>query len=243
MSEPEVRNTSAGPVELPIRYDDASALFLFGTTTAEVAEELLDGTGLAPVSLPGGRPLWGIGCYNYRRTSIGPYNEVGVALLARREGGRGLTVPASYVVDLPVTTEIACAGGRDIYGFPKFVTDIDANLSGRHCEVTVRDPEGATIMRLEWTRRIAVPAPAFDLRTWSRLDGELLRTPVEMWGKFHAGLPLGLKLEVGDSDHGMARRLRRLTAHNTSLVLIHGPQVRMLLHGGEPATHASANAA
>ena len=61
-------------------------------------------------------------CIEYRKTDIGPYNEVGLTVLALAPGD---PIPANYVVDLPVTTAVANRAGREIWGYNKFVAAID----------------------------------------------------------------------------------------------------------------------
>jgi len=46
----------------------------------EFVSAQLEGTGLIPALRVGKRPVVTVGLFEYRETSIGPYNEVGVAI-------------------------------------------------------------------------------------------------------------------------------------------------------------------
>lgn len=242
------RPTSSGPVELPIRYQDASNIMaLFGAPVAGAAA-LLEESGLEPAIVAGGQALVGLSFYEYRRTSIGDYNEVGTAIFARRPGGPGAVLGlaellldprrrrvGAWVVDLPVTTEAACAAGRELWGYPKFVTGIDFSLSGRELHGRVREPDGEkAICELSGHAGPSVPVPGFSILTYSRLEGELLATPVDVKAPSRVHLPGEVRLRVGPSAHPMAAHLRTLGLDGASpLLLVVTGRFRSLLHAGE----------
>jgi hypothetical protein len=71
-------------------------------------------------------------CLQYCDTDVGPYSEVSLAVAVKRPGERrpltmlralALRQFAGFVVDLPVSTEVAVAGGLDYFGFPKWLAD------------------------------------------------------------------------------------------------------------------------
>jgi hypothetical protein len=147
--------TTQGPIDLPILYFDVSTLLAFFVTNRDAVEAKLDGTGLRPALTIGGRALVGIAHYEYRRTGVGSYNEVGLALPVLPEGAptpRNL-IQALYgsvderhlgfhILDLPVTTPLANAGGRELWGYPKFVAPIPFRLDRKRFESSVIDPDG-----------------------------------------------------------------------------------------------------
>jgi hypothetical protein len=143
--------TTKGPVGLPILYRDASVLQAFFVVDGAKATDILQGTGLKPM-LTRGRGLAGLVFFEYRDTSIGPYNEVGLALACHSGEGtqpgilRDFLRPSRkreigfHVLDLPVTTEAACAAGKEIWGYPKFVTDLPVEFGKGSFKGTVADP-------------------------------------------------------------------------------------------------------
>lgn len=91
--------------------------------------------------------------FRYRKTAIGPYNEVGLSILCypKRLKNAGPFVTqllkdakmwtmGAYVINLPVTTEIAYTGGREVWSYPKFVTNIIVDLKGRQFNGVVDNP-------------------------------------------------------------------------------------------------------
>ena len=92
-----------------------------------------------------GQALVAFGCFQYRKTDIGPYNEVGLAILTTSPQS---PVPALYVVHLPVNTALANRAGHEIWGYNKFVAAIDIADAGKRFAMTMRDPDDVTIATL-----------------------------------------------------------------------------------------------
>lgn len=216
--------TSEGPVTLPILYYDVrNVVGLFAVPIAK-ARDVLAGTGLEPVTAGRKRAVVGLSFYEYRRTTVGVYNEVGTAIFCVREGEPTTSIafadvlrsPAAralgvYVVDLPVTTAVAHAAGREIWGYPKFVTPISFRLEGREVDLGVEDPGGAgDICRLRGRLGRGVPAPPLSLVTYTHLHGVLLRTHIDVRGAVRVRASGSVRLHVGGSKHVMADRLRAL---------------------------------
>jgi hypothetical protein len=81
------------------------------------------------------------------------------------------------VVDLPVTTEAANAAGRELWGYPKFVTSIDFALTGRRFRSSVHDPSGGkAICEIAGEMDGGIRVPSLSLVTFSKLDDTLVRT-------------------------------------------------------------------
>ncbi|RMD92177.1 MAG: hypothetical protein D6814_17300, partial [Calditrichaeota bacterium] len=158
----ETHMTSAGEARFPILYYDATALQTFFWCDVGAAQFFLNGTGLAATRFFNGKALAAMGWYEYRDTDIGPYHEVGLAI-AVQPSHRPLRWPflqflvpsqrrvlGFYIIDLPVTTEIACAAGQEMWGFPKFVTEIPYSIDGNHVAINVLHPEsGESIVKIE----------------------------------------------------------------------------------------------
>lgn len=210
--------TSLGAVKLPIHYADGASLLAFFWVDPAKAARRLDGTGLEPVSFPGGRALHGLAFYDYRETAIGPYHEVGSALtvqpagagasaadLLRRAGRRRV---GFRILDLPVSTGIADAAGREIWGYPKFVTQLPMRFEPGFFSGAVADPGGGEILRLEGRAIWLLPMPSLDLVLYSHLAGRPLRTVVDV--RAPTRIARGdFRLALG-SAHPMAETLRDL---------------------------------
>jgi hypothetical protein len=220
-------STSAGEVALPILYQDCSSLVAMYWVDLAQAQALVAPQGLRAVRFGGGRALLALAFYEYRQTAIADYNEVGTALAVVPEGVAAPAYPmaALYtpldkrqlgfcVLDLPVTTAAACAAGREIWGYPKFVTPIAFRLDGSGFHGAVTDPQQgaeAPLLALAGRPGPAVASPWLDLVVYSRHEGRLLRTLVNTRGGGLAGLGGSLRLAVSaGSAHPMATRLRAL---------------------------------
>lgn len=219
--------TAQGPVELPILYYDTSALYAFFLPARERVAALLAGTSLVPALTVGNRALAALACFEYRDTSVGVYNEVGLAVAVCRRGEetpwrgwpdllRTLRQPeqrrvAFHILDLPVTTAAANAAGREIWGYPKFVTDIPFRLSGRdfHCQV-MSPGTRVPVMELAGRLGASVPVAPLSLTLLSYRDDALVRATVNARGATRLALPGSLRLSVGDTTHPMAQHLLAL---------------------------------
>jgi hypothetical protein len=214
--------SSEGPVALPILYYDNSTLMALFWVDHAVAQALVAPAGLQAVRFGGGKAMLAVAFYEYRDTAIGPYNEAGTAIAVLPPGARAPALPllslynsldkrhiGFHVLDLPVTTAAACAAGRDIWGYPKFITPIGFDLQGDRFEGRIADPVGqGDLLKLSGQAGIGISGPLLDLVLYSRVDGQLLRTLVNTRGGGKACLPGSMRLSVSDrSTHPMARHL------------------------------------
>jgi len=204
-------------VPLPVRYFDAQCLLATFVTDICSATALLAGSGLQAVLQDDGKAIALLGCFEYRTTDIGPYNEVCLAILAVAPGD---PVPAFYVTNLPVTTAAANQAGREIWGFNKFVTAIDVERDRNAFSTIVRDPGNATIMTLKGTRSASVQMPAIDVLTFSLLGGKLLKSMVRVMVPFKVSGGESFVLNVGRSAHPMANNLRTLALDGARPMLL-----------------------
>ncbi len=138
-------------------YDCMSISAIFTASTSRV-KKLLPNASLIPVEMIPGRCLVAFTGFEHRRTDIGPYNEVSISFLVTFKRGQipGITLArmimtrnfASYIWQLPVTTEHACAGGVDLFGFPKFIADIKFETGGEWIKCKL-SKDGQDILCLE----------------------------------------------------------------------------------------------
>lgn len=221
----KVRKTSQGQVELPILYYDTSNVLAFFICEREKVEVFLEGTELKPGLSIGKYCVVALSFYEYRKTSVGSYNEVGLAIPVLKEGDRaplsGITDLyrnieqrdlGFYVIDLPVTTPVANAAGRELWGYPKFVTKILFSLSNDRFHGKVLDPDTrGLIVSLDGKLGFGKIMPPLSPVTYSIHKKQLLRTMVNVIGDVKLSIPLGMKLTVSSSsDHVMAKHLRDL---------------------------------
>jgi hypothetical protein len=202
---------------LPIRYFDVQCLVATFLTDLDRAAELLKGTALEAVSQEDGKAVVLVYCIEYRITDIGPYNEVGLTVLA---GAPGDPFPANYVVDLPVTTAVANRAGREIWGYNKFVAAIDVNSDGKKFSTILRDTENKMICTLEGERGASIPAPPADILTFTLLEGRLIKTVIRVLTPVQASSGDSFRFKIGTSRHPMTNHLRAVDLDGASPVLV-----------------------
>jgi len=242
----EQKTTTAGEADLPIRYYDGSVLLCLFEADAAALEQELSAVELVPARF-GSRALAALVFYEYRDTTIGPYNEVGLATFALPRGVQGPSTPwldlarpprarrvGMYVLDLPVTTPIANAAGRELWGLPKFVTRIDFERRGRRFIGEIHDPSGGgSIARLSGGLGLPLPMPPMEPMLYSRLGTTELRTEIKVRGMHSLRVGQSLRLQVGGSSHRMAENLRRFGLKESARLAIYAPRAQMVLPLGQ----------
>lgn len=187
----ETVTTSAGDCELPILYRDGSVVGLMYRVAPEIVAPLVD-EAFEPFTLMG-KAVVQLVVFEYRDTSIGAYNEVALAVEVKRRGTKPSTWGAlvnakeqpdygSYFLDLPVTTEGACAAGREIWGYPKYVVDIETSFSGERIVARQAGEFELTVGAAGWLKTKGIPFVLMSVK-----DGKVIRTIVEtnhplQWG-------------------------------------------------------------
>lgn len=195
------------PCPLPIRYFDVQCLVATFLTDLDQAAGLLKGTGLKAVPQEDGKAVVELYCIEYRKTDIGPYNEVGLAILAVAPAD---PIPAIYVTNLPVTTALANRAGQEIWGYNKFVAAIDVKREGKKFSTLLRDLDNATICALEGRFGASAPVPPSSILTFTLLKGRVIKTLIQVLTPFQAGSGDGFVFKVGTSRHPMTNNLRIL---------------------------------
>ncbi|UMP00593.1 acetoacetate decarboxylase family protein [Amycolatopsis sp. EV170708-02-1] len=110
---------------------------------------------LSPLEIAPGLGLVSVMMFRYDVCDIDFYTEaaVGVAVRPARHGGLGFFDLVtglknehlhSYVLSLPVSSDIAQVRGHDGYGFPKWVTSLDVDIDAERTEARVANDRGGT---------------------------------------------------------------------------------------------------
>jgi hypothetical protein len=216
---------------LPIRYFDVQCLVATYLTDLDRAAGLLKSTGLQAVSQEDGKAVVLLYCIEYRITDIGPYNEVGLTVLAAAPGD---PIPANYVVNLPVTTAVASRAGREIWGYNKFVAAIDVKSDGKNFSTILRDTDAEMIGSLEGRRGASVPTPPTDILTFTLHQGRLIKTVIRVLTPSSSSSGEDFVFKIGTSSHPMTSNLRTVALDGARPVLVHytDPFQALLFPGG-----------
>ena len=244
-------------VTIPVEVRTARSWFAsFAVPAARVAE-LVGPAGLEPARLPGGRAMLSLAFVRYEDGDLDPYREIAVAFLVADP-----TAPkqkGAFIHRLPVDQEFTCAAGRDIWGFPKFVTPIEITEGtsartrsagggrGRQrpsgneelrADRAVLSVDGR--MALTITQRRGVPAPmrSTAIDAFSFRDGVLRRTRWELRGSGSRLRPGGVRVELGTGE--IADELRSLGLPKRALMSGCIREVAMTFQAAEVVRDTSA---
>ncbi|MGW5570509.1 acetoacetate decarboxylase family protein [Nocardia thailandica] len=169
---------------------------------------------LAPLEVAPGLGLVSVVFFRYDVCDIDFYTEAAVAIAVRpaRHGGPGVVNLVaglgndhlhSYVLSLPVSSEIARVRGRDGYGFPKWVTELEVDIDPTRTVARVADDDGRTDLALTVPtppqRRYADGARVSSLTSYTRIGGawHSTLTQVNTFSAASATLPRGAAPTLG----------------------------------------------
>ncbi len=218
-------------VSIPVEVRLARSWFASFAVPAAAARRITAPAGLEPARLPGGRSMLSLAFVRYIDGDLDPYNEVAVAILVADPGGG--KQQGAYIHQLPVDQEFTCAAGREIWGFPKFVTPITIEESAR-ADQAVLTVGGEMALRV--TVRHGVPAPmrSTALDAFAFRDGVLRRTRWELRGSGSRLRPGGARVEIGTGE--IADELRSLGLPKRALMSGCLRQVEMTFQAAEIVT-------
>ncbi|MFI6818950.1 acetoacetate decarboxylase family protein [Nonomuraea sp. NPDC050328] len=202
-----------GPTLTPNFYYRASTARLTMLAPSRAIRDRLPAE-LAPLEIAPGVGLVSAMFFRYDVCDIDFYTEaaVGIAVRPARHGRLGFVdlLAAlkndsldSYVLSLPVSTEIAQVRGHDGYGFPKWVTELDVDIDARRTTARVANDAGGTDLALSapTPRQRAHPSGArvSTLTSYTRI-GDAWHSTLSQTNLLSAGsarLPRDLGLRLG----------------------------------------------
>lgn len=192
--------------------------------------------------------------FQYRNSAIGPYNEVGLFILSYPKKAKRIGLFATpiqllfmdgtkwgmgaYVMNLPVTTEIAYIGGKEVWNYPKFVTNINIDLKGRQFNGAVEDPVlKQPILTLKGKIGfLPLPFGIGSFISHTTHQGKALRILTTVDSRSKSKFLFYNRLWVNDqSKHSMATNLVDLGLRNKKpFFVLYSEKARMILHEGVP---------
>jgi hypothetical protein len=229
-------------IGLPVEVRRAAQWGVQYLVPAAAAQRLVDPTGLEVTGPVPGRALMALAVCRYDDTDLDPYHEVAVSFVVRRhDAPRPATTAArlrefgsgaigAYIHRLPVDQEFTCAAGRDIWGFPKWVTTIDIDepdrgTGGAGTGTTVRlVDDGVHVLTLTMASGGPLKLPSQAPPSYSYRDGVLRRTEWTSSTEGVTGRFGGATLVLG--DHPVADGLRSLGLPKRALFTSSAAQMR-----------------
>lgn len=212
------RQVGSVQVDLPIfYYRDDCFLGIFSADYRAV-RAILPTRELYPATLPNGRAMVLIMALNYLDTSIGPYGEAGICIPCTYQRpflplsswllkGRPPTL-GMFVLHLPVTSLMARNIGRAIWGYPKFVADMEFQKQPE-VQCLYLSENNAPILTLKVRQKGILIKDNQPIINYTTLDRNLIKTTVSTRSVYQLGLTPGSgELTLG--EHPIADQLRRL---------------------------------
>jgi hypothetical protein len=196
-----------------------------------------------------GKAVAGVAFFDYADSSIGPYHEAAVATLVvpkalglPRRPALDLLLPTGWrrvgmdILSLPVTTRIACTAGREIWGLPKFVTEIPISWTEQNFSAAALDPQrGTPLCTLSGRLGKGTSLPQRGVLLYSRLNQELIVTRVDFSGIAHHVRSSELELQAGEGNHPLPALLRSLGLERARPFLVQvSPAFQARLHLAQP---------
>ena len=203
-------------VTLPVEVRRARTWAAQFLVDAEPVSLLLP-PGLSAVKVAG-RAMAIIAVARYEDGDLDRYNEVGVAFLVRAAARKGIGV---YIHHLPVTQEFTLEAGRTIWGYPKFMAEIDIVEHPGGARVLLAS-DGEEILQLD-LRHGWVSMPSRAIPTYTYTDGVLRETKWTTSGRARGRLGGG-RLELG--THPIAKELRGLGLPKKPIAVQTVPEMR-----------------
>ena len=207
-------------IEFPILYYDLRCITSIFTARTDRLKKLLPHPNFRPIEMWPGIGMLGISAFEYRDTSIGPYNEIAVAIPIKFPPG--FTMPGLsalsmmrknifpvYIFHLPVTTEIALNVGIHFWNYPKFLADIVFQDRGDNVEVTLKQNE-ELILKISATKPALKSTERVQFHTYSLKNGVVMHALVEGMAPSLGKVVMGniARLELG--EHKIAKELTEL---------------------------------
>lgn len=193
----------------PIRFYNYTGVVGIFPADATKVKDMLPSEKLSPYQPQANVALVLLAGYEYKNIDgLAPYNEFAIAVLATYkrnpddEGELGY-----YVLHLPVTTEEARVLGIELWGFPKFLADINFtdNEESVVCKVQA---DAKDIVTLE-AKKINTEPTLLDIYDYTIKDRQIAKTLVSFRGEYGtSSSPQGASCLLG--PHPISEQLRKI---------------------------------
>jgi len=212
---------------------------------AEAAQEVVAPTGLTVARPFPGKAMLSLAVVQYLDTDLDAYHEVAIAFVVRPHDAPGADSDwqrarefftgqvGAYIHQLPVTETFTLEAGRSIWGFPKFLADIDIRDVGRRTLCELRQ-DGELILALDMRRGGPIRLPAPEAPSYSYADGVLRRTEFTAAGDDRGAVLGGTEIELG--DHPIAKELAGLGLPKRAFMTMHVGDLRATFQDPEVVT-------
>ena len=231
-------------LKLPLFYRDLSSFSALYPARISAIRKLLPERRLHPVRLLPGVGIISFTALQYKNTDIHAYDEMIISTILVNSEFADVTgynlfsqmvrrCMSMYVLHMPVSTEIACVGGVEGYGFASFHADISFSEGVENIVCKVMD-KGQLICTLG-ARKIETPGSDMIENTLYSFQNGLHQSCRVKSVALQSGISLGSKnveLKLGDT-HTIARELSHALLSHRAIMYTYTPKSQAILFGPE----------
>lgn len=227
-------------IALPASFSDGYVVSALYRISGDTARRTLSCCNLHPILLPGDCSLAVVTLFDYGKTDIGPYREISVGVAASaapvslRLAYRVLTTQlglGTWVISLPVDSELARDAGCTLFGYPKFLTRIDVDRKSDCCRCNVLE-NGADAVAISYSLGRGPRVRLKSLTTYSVLSGALIETEIPVKWDAVAASPGRTCIEIRDGSSRLAEAIVSLHLPPKPILVLHGGGFGATLRGG-----------
>jgi hypothetical protein len=204
----------------PTIFDDGAAAAGLFVVDANAADERIAASGFKTARIAPGKAIFSLTCVDYRDTQCGVYHEIAMSFFVDPFPSPGCRIPylstlmdivrgqvRSYTWVLPVTTALSCEAGKQMWGFPKTIEQIDFEDHDGQATFTLT-MQGTEVLRYTVKSSGDKSPPVMHSPVYSNFEGAPhVGTLTQEFHKVGYSLRGGT-LELG--DHALATELRAL---------------------------------
>lgn len=229
------------PAKLPVFYYDGNALTGIFLAKMSALKKFMPKRGYYPAPVFPGIGAIAITCFEYKDTDIRPYNEISFSIPMTYKS-RCILPSASlisdlrknqfnvYVQRLPVTTEVARAGGVTVYNYPKFLSKIDFEHKGDDLIVTLAEKDElifrVTAKKIQAGNKRAYRYITYPVKDDCAQTAEVLVNAKKFGQSIKPG---SVKIELGKT-HKMALELEGALIGHSSILHQYMPEFQAILY-------------
>jgi len=225
---------------LPVTYSGSMVVAAVYLISGSTARTVVTEPKLHPLILTGDRSVAVVTLFDFRASSIGPYRELSIGVLASLERMSlrsvlsaliGSPPAGAWVLALPVSNPVACRGGIELFGYPKSLERIDVHVVNGVCSYHVGN-HGQELVSCDLPMRLGLRIPVRQLVTYSSLNGRLIETriPVSWFPTLSSGR--GVRMRLGMPNHSLTQTIGRLELSHEPIFLLHGGGFEATLDAG-----------
>jgi len=192
--------------DIPILYRRLDSFFAAYTAYKNEVLEIMPSERLSPITPWPGRAMVVLTAFNYFDTSIGAYGEfsVGAPCFIRHQGK---LLAGMYIHRLPVTEDIARVGGIELWGYPKFLAEMEFENTGEAHGVRMSEG-GKLVLELRVNKAGAGFGMTLPISTFTVKEGDIIHTRLMTQATLRPSVQGLARLRTG--EHWMGEELAGL---------------------------------